>query len=108
MCIEHTPDPKRTVSCYMHLNDYIVEEGAQVKAGQVIGYVGRTGVKVSPPHLHLEVRVDERFTNPAKTLGDYVIPPSKTMTYLYNLKARRAKAKRLRAALAQQAYANRG
>jgi hypothetical protein len=108
MCIEHTPDPKRTVSCYMHLNDYIVEERAEVKAGQIIGYVGRTGVKISPPHLHIEVRVDDRFTNPAKTLGDYVIPPAKTMTYLYNLKARRAKAKRLRAALDNRVYLGRG
>ncbi len=106
LCIEHTPDPKRTVSCYMHLNDYIVEERDEVKAGQVIAYVGRTGVKVSPPHLHFEVRVDDHFTNPAKTLGDYVIPPSKTMTYLYKLKARRAK--RLRAALQAKAYGDRG
>ena len=41
--------------------------------------------------VHFELRVDERFTNPVKTLGDYVIPPNKTMTYLYNLKARRAR-----------------
>ena len=31
---------------------------------------GRTGVKVSPPHLHFEIRVNERFTNPARYLTD--------------------------------------
>ena len=69
LCIEHRPEPKRIVSCYMHLSSYIVSERQEVKAGETIGYVGRTGVKVSPPHLHFEVRVDDRFTNPVKTLG---------------------------------------
>ncbi|HVV49464.1 MAG TPA: peptidoglycan DD-metalloendopeptidase family protein, partial [Polyangia bacterium] len=55
LCIEHRPEPKRVVSCYMHLSSYIVEDRQQVKAGELIGYVGRTGVKVSPPHLHFEV-----------------------------------------------------
>jgi len=59
--------------------------------------VGRTGVKVSPPHLHFEVRVDDRFTNPVRTLGDLVIPPQATMTQQYVLKARRAKRRHLHA-----------
>jgi hypothetical protein len=91
LCIEHRPEPKRIVSCYMHLSSYIVSERQEVKAGETIGYVGRTGVKVSPPHLHLEVRVDDRFTNPVRTLGEFVIPPQATMTHQYVLKARRAK-----------------
>lgn len=93
VCIEHAPE-KHIVSCYMHLNSYLIREQEHVSAGQTIGFVGRTGVKVSPPHLHLEVRVDERFTNPAKTLGDYVIPPKATQTYQRVMKA--ARAKRLR------------
>jgi murein DD-endopeptidase MepM/ murein hydrolase activator NlpD len=91
LCIEHRPEPKRIVSCYMHLSSYIVSDKQEVKAGETIGYVGRTGVKVSPPHLHLEVRVDDRFTNPVRTLGDFVIPPQATMTHQYVLKAKRAK-----------------
>ena len=64
VCIEHTPEPKRVVSCYMHLDGYNVAEREEVKAGQMIGELGRTGVKVSPPHLHFEVRIGERHTNP--------------------------------------------
>ena len=74
VCIEHTPEPKRVVSCYMHLGGYNVAEREQVKAGQVIGELGRTGVKVSPPHLHFEVRIGDRHTNPLRTLGDYDDP----------------------------------
>jgi len=91
LCIEHKPEPKRVVSCYMHLSSYVVSERQEVKAGETIGFVGRTGVKVSPPHLHFEVRVDDRITNPVKTLGNFVIPPQATMTHQYVLKARRAK-----------------
>ncbi len=95
LCIEHRPEPKRIVSCYMHLSSYIVADRQQVTAGETIGYVGRTGVKVSPPHLHFEVRVDDRVTNPLRTLGDFVIPPQATMTHQYVLKARRAKRRHL-------------
>jgi murein DD-endopeptidase MepM/ murein hydrolase activator NlpD len=92
VCIEHDHDPPRhIVSCYMHLASYVVNQRDTVQPGQIIGFVGRTGVKVSPPHLHLEVRVDDRFTNPVKTLGDLVIPPRATMTHRYMLKAKRAK-----------------
>jgi hypothetical protein len=96
VCIEHTPEPKRVVSCYMHLDRYTVAEREQVTAGQVIGSLGRTGVKVSPPHLHFEVRIGDRHTNPLRTLGDTMIPPKATMTHQYVVRAKRAKA-RLRA-----------
>jgi hypothetical protein len=96
VCIEHTPEPKRVVSCYMHLDRYTVAEREQVTAGQVIGSLGRTGVKVSPPHLHFEVRIGDRHTNPLRTLGDTMIPPRATMTHQYVVRAKRAKA-RLRA-----------
>jgi hypothetical protein len=96
VCIEHTPEPKRVVSCYMHLDSYNVAERDRVTAGQVIGELGRTGVKVSPPHLHFELRVGDRHTNPLKTLGDTMIPPKATMTHQYVVRAKRAKA-RLRA-----------
>jgi peptidase M23-like protein len=95
LCIEHKPE-KHVVSCYMHLQSYLVAQTDHVAMGQVIGYVGRTGVKVSPPHLHFELRVDTRFTNPVRTLGDFVIPPQATLTHQYVLRARRAKLRHLR------------
>ena len=95
MCIEHKPDTKRIVSCYMHLASYVIAERQEVVAGETIGYVGRTGVKLSPAHLHFEVRVNDHFTNPLRTLGDYVIPPKATQTHQYVVRAKRAK--RLRA-----------
>jgi murein DD-endopeptidase MepM/ murein hydrolase activator NlpD len=95
VCLEHQDVPKRIVTCYMHLSSYLVNDRQDVKAGETIAFVGRTGVKVSPPHLHFEVRVDDRFTNPVRTLGDAVIPPQATMTHQYVLRARRLK--RLRA-----------
>jgi hypothetical protein len=94
LCIEHQHE-RKIVSCYMHLLSYIVHDKDEVKAGQIIAYVGRTGVKVSPAHLHLEVRVDEHFTNPIRTLGDLVIPPKATATHQRLMRAKRAK--RLRA-----------
>jgi murein DD-endopeptidase MepM/ murein hydrolase activator NlpD len=96
VCIEHTPEPKRVVTCYMHLNSYNVAEKDHVLAGQVIGELGRTGVKISPPHLHFEVRIGEKFLNPARTLGELVIPPKATMTHLHNVRAQRARLRALR------------
>lgn len=96
VCIEHVPEPRRIVSCYMHLGGYTVGEHDHVLAGQVIGELGRTGVKVSPPHLHLEVRIADRHTNPLRTLGDLVIPPKDTMTHQYNVRAQRARLRALR------------
>ena len=91
VCIQHDAE-KKVVSCYMHLQTYRVAEGDRVASGETIGFVGRTGVQFSPPHLHLEIRVDERFTNPARYLADLVIPPKATMTYRYVMKRARLRA----------------
>ncbi len=41
---------------FAHLQDYQVEEGAEVKAGQIIGTVGNTGnARTTPPHLHFGI-----------------------------------------------------
>lgn len=107
LCIRHDlPDDakvKDVVSCYMHLSSYIVSDQDHVEAGQTIGYVGKTGVKVSPPHLHLEVRVDDYAKNPMKYLTELVIPPRATKTYHRVLAAKRARVRAARASAAAAA-----
>lgn len=41
---------------YAHLSAVLVEEGAEVEAGDVIGLIGATG-QASGPHVHFEVRL---------------------------------------------------
>jgi murein DD-endopeptidase MepM/ murein hydrolase activator NlpD len=41
---------------YAHLHDWAVSSGAQVRIGDVLGYVGNTGnARTTPPHLHFGV-----------------------------------------------------
>jgi hypothetical protein len=48
---------------YAHLTKYIVEPGQVIKRGQIIGYVGNTGVSAGP-HLHYEVHYKNIAINP--------------------------------------------
>jgi murein DD-endopeptidase MepM/ murein hydrolase activator NlpD len=48
---------------YLHLSKFLVKSGQKVKRGDVIGLVGKTG-KALGPHLHYEVRINNRPTNP--------------------------------------------
>lgn len=50
-----------------HLSRFAVRNGQRVQRGDVIGYVGSTGRSTSP-HLHYEVLVNGRLTNPLKLL----------------------------------------
>jgi murein DD-endopeptidase MepM/ murein hydrolase activator NlpD len=95
ICIEHAPN-RHIVSCYMHLDIYTITEGETVTAGQEIGRVGRTGVQVSPPHLHFELRVDDHIVDPARYLADLVIPPKATQTYRLVMRAKKLRMSRAR------------
>ena len=48
---------------YGHLSRYAVQSGMRVRAGQVIGYVGSTGLSTGP-HLHYEVFRDGQSIDP--------------------------------------------
>ena len=50
-------------SIYMHMTRYIVSAGSYVSAGQVIGYVGSTGLS-SGPHLHFGISYNGTYVNP--------------------------------------------
>lgn len=50
-------------TCYSHQSRNIVRKGQKVKAGQVIGYTGRTG-RATTAHLHFEIRFKGRPINP--------------------------------------------
>lgn len=48
---------------YGHLSKVNVIQGQQVKAGDLIGYIGSTG-RSTGPHLHYEIRVSNEDINP--------------------------------------------
>jgi murein DD-endopeptidase MepM/ murein hydrolase activator NlpD len=56
------------VTKYGHLSRFNVMNGQQVNRGDIIGYVGSTGRSTSP-HLHYEVWVNDKLTNPMRLLG---------------------------------------
>ena len=69
VCIQHpTPEGKALRSCYMHMQAVDVAYGAKVKRGDRIGCVGRSGVKSSPPHLHLELFALDELLDPLPAL----------------------------------------
>ena len=70
VCITHT---SQFSTCYAHLSRFGVSNGAQVRQGQVIGYVGCTG-SCTGPHLHFETRVGGNATDPRAYLGGSSIP----------------------------------
>jgi murein DD-endopeptidase MepM/ murein hydrolase activator NlpD len=54
---------------YGHLSRFAVTSGQQIHRGDVIGFVGSTGRSTSP-HLHYEVLVNGRLTDPLRLLAN--------------------------------------
>ena len=52
---------------YAHCSKIYVKEGQIVAVGQEIGEVGSTGNSTGP-HLHFEIRVDDRFVDPERII----------------------------------------
>jgi murein DD-endopeptidase MepM/ murein hydrolase activator NlpD len=51
------------VTTYSHMSSMAASPGLQVRQGQVIGYVGSSGLATGP-HLHFEVRINGQPVNP--------------------------------------------
>jgi len=62
--LQHTNGYETT---YNHMSGYAkgLKQGQRVRQGQVIGFVGSTGLSTGP-HLHFEVMVNGRFVDPMK------------------------------------------
>ena len=65
--IDHAYD---VLSQYGHLNTVLVEEGALVKKGDIIGTVGMTG-RTTGPHLHYQVWVNDKPHNPLLFISEF-------------------------------------
>jgi murein DD-endopeptidase MepM/ murein hydrolase activator NlpD len=55
------------LTLYLHLSEFKVKEGDQVKRGQVIGLSGGTG-RATGPHLHVAVRWQGTYLDPAELI----------------------------------------
>lgn len=53
---------------YAHLQSYRVARGEHVEQGQVIGYIGNTGISTGP-HIHYEVHIGSDVVDPIKYLN---------------------------------------
>lgn len=62
------------VSLYGHLHEILVNPGQVIKAGEIVGRVGSTGMATGP-HLHFEWRHNGRPIDPLKVFPHLTSPP---------------------------------
>ncbi|MCS7028540.1 MAG: M23 family metallopeptidase [Bacteroidia bacterium] len=61
------------VTTYAHMSKVAVKVGQRVKRGDIIGYVGSTGISTSP-HLHYEVKKDGVKVDPVHYFFSDITP----------------------------------
>jgi murein DD-endopeptidase MepM/ murein hydrolase activator NlpD len=98
MIIEHG---QHYETLYAHLSDFKrgLEDGDSVRQGEIIGYVGETGLATGP-HLHYEFRIDGVHSDPEtlnqarslplnqRLLADFKAQSHPILAQLYHAKAR--------------------
>jgi len=67
-------------SLYAHLATYVVESGQRVQAGELLGYVGRSGMRASDAHLHFGLFADGAAIDPLPVLAPYAVAPARRPT----------------------------
>ncbi len=80
--IRHTPYQGKTLQTrYAHLSSYCVKVGQKVKEGELIGFSGVSG-NVFGAHLHFEVILNGKRTNPLTWLSDdFTLATGKEYTF---------------------------
>ena len=60
MLVRHS---RKITTFYAHLSEFLQQEGAIIRPGEILGAVGSTGWSTGP-HLHFELRIDDIRINP--------------------------------------------
>jgi murein DD-endopeptidase MepM/ murein hydrolase activator NlpD len=56
------------ITAYFHLSKFLVKKGQEVRRGQLLGLVGKTG-RVTGPHLHFGAHIGVLWVNPQALLA---------------------------------------
>jgi len=74
VCLRHRrPDRDSLRTCYMHLEEVKVAYGDEVARGDLLGTVGRTGMRRSAAHLHFELHAPDGLLDPRRVLAGLLI-----------------------------------
>ncbi len=73
VCIRHSLEGDDLRTCYMHMEEVLVEYGQQITRGEQIGTVGRTGMQRSAAHLHLEMHQGTELLDASQILRGILI-----------------------------------
>ena len=61
--VAHMTHKGKLTTGYAHLKSLILKKNQKIKKGDLIGYVGNTGITTSA-HLHYEIRIDGKTVHP--------------------------------------------